>query len=133
MSAVFADTFYFLALANRNDEAHRKCVQFSETFDSPVITTTWVLMELGDAFRKGRDRETFAKILQQLKDDPDTTIVAAEQRLFEQAVSLFRSRPDKTWSLTDCTSFVVMQERSLTEALTQDHHFEQAGFIALLK
>jgi uncharacterized protein len=90
-------------------------------------------MELGDAFRKGRDRETFATIVQQLKDDPDTTIVAAEQRLFEQALNLFQSRSDKSWSLTDCTSFVVMQERSLTEALTQDHHFEQAGFIALLK
>jgi hypothetical protein len=98
-----------------------------------VITTTWILLELGDAFRKRRDRETFAKIVQDLNDDPDTTIVAAEQRLFEQALNLFRSRPDKAWSLTDCTSFAVMQERSLTDALTQDHHFEQAGFVALLK
>jgi predicted nucleic acid-binding protein len=46
---------------------------------------------------------------------------------------LYRGRPDKEWSLTDCISFVVMGERSLTEALTSDHHFEQAGFTALLK
>jgi uncharacterized protein len=84
-------------------------------------------------FARGVTAEYLPQSSQQLKDDPDTTIVAAEQRLFEQALNLFQSRSDKTWSLTDCTSFVVMQERSLTEALTQDHHFEQAGFIALLK
>jgi len=53
--------------------------------------------------------------------------------LFERGVGLFRQRPDKEWSLTDCISFVVMRDASLTEALTGDHHFEQAGFSALLR
>jgi predicted nucleic acid-binding protein len=44
----------------------------------------------------------------------------------------YESRPDKAWSLTDCISFVVMNQHGLTEALTGDHHFEQAGFTALL-
>jgi predicted nucleic acid-binding protein len=50
-----------------------------------------------------------------------------------RGIQLYDSRPDKQWSLTDCISFVVMQDRGIVEALTGDHHFEQAGFTALLK
>jgi len=132
MNAVFADTFYFLALVNRKDKAHRRCVAFSQTSDHPVVTTTWVLLELGDALRRGRDRAAFSALLADIANDPDTTVLPAEQALFAKALELFATRPDKEWSLTDCTSFVVMQEQGLTEALTSDHHFEQAGFAALL-
>lgn len=38
---------------------------------------------------------------------------------------------DKQWSFTDCTSFVVMKQRSMMEAFTFDHHFAQMGFIKL--
>ena len=57
----------------------------------------------------------------------------ASHSLFQEGVQLYNARPDKDWSLTDCISFVVMQEHGLTDALTGDHHFEQAGFTALLK
>jgi predicted nucleic acid-binding protein len=60
-------------------------------------------------------------------------IIPPTQQLFDAGFELYRKRPDKNWSLTDCISFTVMQERSITEALTGDHHFEQAGFAALLK
>jgi len=60
-------------------------------------------------------------------------IFEAEKQLFEAGFALFRDRPDKEWSLTDCISFVVMKQEGLTEALTRDHHFEQAGFKSLLK
>jgi predicted nucleic acid-binding protein len=59
--------------------------------------------------------------------------VPASPELFQRGVELFRARPDKEWSLTDCISFVVMTEKGLSEALTGDRHFEQAGFHALLK
>jgi len=59
--------------------------------------------------------------------------VAADGALFQDGVKLFAARPDKEWSLTDCMSFVVMTREGITEALTGDHHFEQAGFIACLK
>ena len=68
-----------------------------------------------------------------LTADPATQIVASSADLWKRGRSLYASRPDKDWSLTDCISFVVMQEHGLTEALTADHHFEQAGFVALLK
>lgn len=132
MSAVFADTFYFLALANPRDKAHAKCLAFSQTSDRPVVTTTWLLMEVGDALSRGADRGVFLLLLEDLAQDPETTVLTASQELFDTAVALFAARPDKEWSLTDCTSFVVMQEQGLTEALTSDHHFRQAGFSAQL-
>jgi hypothetical protein len=60
-------------------------------------------------------------------------IIAPEDNWFTAGIELYTSRPDKDWSLTDCISFVVMQDRGITDALTGDHHFEQAGFRALLK
>ena len=66
MSAVFADTFYFLALSNARDKAHAKCVAISETLTRPVVTTTWVLMELGDALCRGTDRALFSLLLEDL-------------------------------------------------------------------
>ena len=104
----------------------------SQSSDQVVITTSWILLELGDALRRGRDRAAFSALLSEIANDPDTTVIPAEQAMFERALELFAKRPDKEWSLTDCTSFVVMQEQGLTEALTSDHHFEQAGFSALL-
>lgn len=60
------------------------------------------------------------------------TIVAASPELMHRGIELYEARSDKDWSLTDCTSFIVMQDRGLTDALTGDHHFEQAGFRPLL-
>ena len=56
----------------------------------------------------------------------------ATSELFERGLALYNARPDKEWSLTDCISFVVMADEGLTDALTGDRHFEQAGFTALL-
>jgi hypothetical protein len=71
--------------------------------------------------------------LENLRSDPEMTIVPAEQRLFDKGIELYARRRDKAWSLTDCISFVAMKEMRLREALTGDHHFEPAGFRALLK
>jgi predicted nucleic acid-binding protein len=60
-------------------------------------------------------------------------IVASSRELFRRGFDLYADRPDKEWSLTDCISFVVMTDRRITDALTGDHHFEQAGFVAILK
>ena len=68
-----------------------------------------------------------------LRNDSLVTIVPADKRLYDSGIALYRDRPDKAWSLTDCISFVVMKERGISEALTGDHHFEQAGFVPLLK
>jgi predicted nucleic acid-binding protein len=62
-----------------------------------------------------------------------TDFVPASGELFQRGLALFDKRPHKKWSLVDCISFVVMKQRRLTDALTTNHHFEQAGFQVLLK
>ncbi len=68
-----------------------------------------------------------------VKSSPHVDIVHVDPTLDAQAWQLFSERPDKEWSLVDCTNFVIMQQRGLFEAFTTDHHFEQGGFVCLLK
>ena len=65
--------------------------------------------------------------------DPTAIVVAPDVRLYDAGLRLYADRLDKNWSVTDCISFLAMRERRIVEALTTDHHFEQAGFVALLK
>lgn len=131
MSPVFADSYYFLALLNPKDAGHDEAVKVGK-LSSGLVTTQWVLAEVGDALAAPNDRHRFTALLDQLKADPSATIIPASESDFERGVDLFRQRPDKHWTLTDCLSFVVMQELGITQALTADRHFRQAGFETLL-
>jgi uncharacterized protein len=133
MADVFVDTFYYLARLSRNDAAHERAIDVSRRLSGRTITTAWVLTEVADALHAPHTRGTAIKLYETLRSDPSVTIVPAEQGVYERGWELYRERPDKSWSLTDCISVVVMQELNLREALTGDQHFEQAGFIALLK
>jgi predicted nucleic acid-binding protein len=134
MKTVFADTFYFLALLNPSDQAHDKAVVFTTGNDFRLVTTEWVLTELADGLAtSGHGRTAFLGTLVDLQTDPDAIVVACDSALMAEGVKLYGQRSDKQWSLTDCISFVAMTRQGVTEALTADHHFEQAGFIALLK
>ena len=97
------------------------------------MVTEFVLVELANALSRARDRHLFAELLPSLQSDPNSTIIPASAGLFSRGFDLYASRPDKDWSLTDCISFLVMDEYDLDEALTVDHPFEQAGFQVLLK
>ena len=132
MNTTIADSFFFLAMMNVRDSRHRKAVALSETLAGPIVTTQWVLVEVGDAFSKPQDRDRFVELLQLIEADERIQVVPASDASFKRGTELFARRPDKYWSLTDCISFVVMKERNIKEALTADHHFEQAGFTALL-
>ncbi len=132
MTRVFADTYYFLALINVKDAAHQRALQFSQSHDNPLLTTCWILTELADGLSAVAHRPIFAKILADLRADPETIIVPPSETLFSQGIDLYCARPDKNWSLTDCISFVIMQQHGLKEALMADRHFEQAGFNILL-
>ena len=132
MSTWFADTFFFLALLNEPDAAHDRAATAVQQFDC-LVTTPWVLTEVADGMAPRHRRGTFVAFLAFLRAHDRVTIVPADQALFDAGVELYANRPDKDWSLTDCISFVVMREHGLTEALTADHHFEQAGFKALIK
>lgn len=133
MTVVFADTFYYLALANPRDAAHPTARQFSATFRGTLVTTWAVLLEFADALCQAPNRAKAAEWLDLIRADPNAQVIPISDELLTGGIELYRARPDKDWSLTDCISFVVMTELGLTDALTGDHHFEQAGFRALLQ
>ena len=128
----FADTAYFLALLNPRDEWHPAAVRLSRRREGVLLTTVWVLLEVGDGLAGGPNRRWFPAWVDSLLASTELEVIPASNDWFFRGLTLYRGRPDKEWSLTDCISFVVMRERGLTEALTSDHHFEQAGFSRLL-
>jgi uncharacterized protein len=134
LTSWFADTSWFLAMIGPRDAHHARAVALSRQRVVPLVTTAWVIIELADGLsRPSLRRRIFANVLMSIENDPTATVVRAEDSLFRQGLELYADRPDKEWSLTDCISFIVMKDRGITEALTGDHHFEQAGFVALLK
>lgn len=133
MTVVFADTFYFLALINPDDEAHVIAQQFAADRFTQLLTTAWVLTELADGLAETKGRKFLASLIRELENNPHAEIIMPEPPLWQRAIGLYDQRPDKDWSLTDCVSFIAMKDRSINDALTGDHHFEQAGFRALLK
>jgi uncharacterized protein len=132
MTTVFADTTYYIALANARDALHDRAVAFLSGFSGRIVTTDYVLLEVANFHRRVAFRQAFLDLLETIRSDPDTDVVPAGPDLYQAGLDLFADRPDKDWSLTDCLSFVVMTDRGLTDALTSDHHFEQAGFRILL-
>jgi uncharacterized protein len=133
MNVVFADAFYFVARLNRRDQHHRRVVAFSRDLRARLLTTDWVLMEVADALAKSECRGRIRELMLHLRQAPGCEVLPAARETLDRALDLFHRHADKEWTLTDCVSFVVMRDRGLSAALTQDHHFEQAGFTALLK
>ena len=134
-SEVFLDTAFALALANANDLLYVRATHLADLLEADqthLVTTRAVLLEIGNALAKLRYRSASAQLLTALETDPNVEIVPLTEDLLERALQLYRERPDKEWGLTDCTSFIVMQDRNITTALTPDKHFIQAGYRALL-
>jgi len=133
MTAAFADTAYFLALLNPSDQLHSKARDLNRTDSRPLVTTEFVLMEVGDGLSRPTNRPLFARLRELLAAQLDVEVIPASSSLFQKGCELHAKRTDKDWSLTDCTSFVVMAERKIEDALTSDHHFQQAGFNPLME
>ena len=129
----FVETYYLLALVNTKDKGHKLAIQHSRGLDSRLITTTWVLVEFADALRSVDFRVRAAKFLRGFEHQPFVEMVPPTREQFDRALDRFQNRADKAWSLIDCLSFLLMEERGIAEALTADHQFEQAGFRALMR
>ncbi len=130
---VFADTSFLIAVLSERDERHLLARRLSATISEKLVTTEWVLAELGNFLAKSPLRSEFTRFVDELSHDPAVMILGAETASFASGFELFAARLDKNWSLVDCISFAVMTDRGITDALTADHHFEQAGFQVLLK
>jgi uncharacterized protein len=136
MRKVFVDAAYWVALLNPQDSLHRRCITLSESLGQcEFITTEMVLTEVLNFFAKRGTgpRRACADFVRQLRDDANTGITPQTSAQFDDALQLYSERRDKSWSRTDCASFRVMANEGITEALTFDRHFEQAGFKALLR
>lgn len=103
----FADSSYFLGLMHPGDQFHAFATGLADTLQS-IVTTHYALMEVGSAFARAADRWRFLDLLEMIDSDESARVIAADDGLFLAAIDLFRRRPDKDWSLTDCTSFVVI-------------------------
>jgi uncharacterized protein len=128
------DTGYIIGLLRPDDAFHVAAVRWAEEIPRArwrLITTTLVLAEIGDELRK--HWYLVREILSELVSNPSIEVVPVTVELTARAIDFRDKRLDKEWGLTDCISFVVMQERGIRDALAADRHFEQAGFRALLR
>jgi predicted nucleic acid-binding protein len=135
VKAVFADTFYWVALTNPGDRHSQKALQFDDLLSGGnVYTTEEVLSEVltffaGDSWLRNRAVETVREIL----SDPAVRIIPQSHESFLSGFDLYAARLDKGYSLTDCISMQTMRREGLTHVLTNDRHFEQEGFLPLFR
>lgn len=129
MQQYFADTWYFIAWLDRRDAHHRDAVHLHERHGAGgLVTHDGVLMELLAYFagQGSHARNEAAGFVRELVFRAD--VVATNRALFAAALDRYAARPDKEYSLVDCMSMIVMEERGIRHVLTNDHHFTQAGF-----
>ena len=138
MNEVFADTSGWASFFVDTEPYHAKALRLMEQWQQKtrrVVTTNYVLSELLPllTMRFHVRRERALNLIEIIRLDRQVEIVHIDESLDAAAWELLENRVDKVWSLVDAASFVVMKNRRITEALTTDHHFEQAGFTRLLK
>ena len=134
--AVFADTFYWIALADRTDSAHERALALTAgRAGAPIVTTDEVLTEYLTFFSAAPEplRHDVAASVQSILASPAIHVIPQSRASFLSGLDLYTQRPDKRYSLVDCISMQTMRREGLTEVLTNDRHFEQEGFRALFR
>ncbi len=134
MKKIFAVTVYWVALLNPKDSLHQIALTISHELGNPtIITTEAVLSEVLNQFSSygAQWRTIVATESAKLLEEDDVIVIPTDHNLFVQALSLYKSRPDKSYSHVDCISMMVMKNEEITEVLTSDHHFFQEGFTLL--
>lgn len=136
MSEVFADTAYWIASLLPDDKHHRSAVDAVQALEAGtrIVTSQMVLTEVLNDFggRGSYLRGLAVSLVDQVTAETDVTVIPQADEWFGRALALYRDRPDKAWSLVDCSSMVICDERRITDVLTSDRHFVQAGYNALL-
>lgn len=130
----FLDTAYVLALLNQNDKYHKKAKAIlpkTRIADEMCITET-VIIEIGNSLARS-NRSVAIAFIESLYTTYNVNVIPVDSELLGQAIDFYHKRKDKEWGLTDCISFIVMENQDLTKALTSDEHLIQASFRALLR
>lgn len=127
------DTSGLLCYLHQNEPQHQQAVQLLDSANEKLLTHSYVLAELiALALVRRFPRPAVIDFVSDLLDSSDVETVWVDEQLHRSAIALLIDRPDKTYSLCDAVSFILMRQRRLTEALTTDRHFEQEGFVKLL-
>jgi predicted nucleic acid-binding protein len=133
LADVFVDTSFVVALVNKNDQYHSLALDLADRFTGQgLVTTDAILLEIGNALSRNFKRES-VEIIEHFLTSDDVKVIHLYPPLFRKAFDLYKSHSDKLWGLIDCVSFVVMKELTITDALSADKHFEQAGFKVLIR
>ncbi len=136
MSRVFADACYWIALINRDDELWASALAARvKAKDAEVYTTDEVLGEVLSYFSKrGTDwRGLATTLVEGIRKDASVVVDEQSRATFDSGLALYKDRKDKGYSLVDCVSFLAMKHHGIADALTNDRHFEQEQFVALLR
>lgn len=133
MTTVFVDTSFYIAILNPSDPYRPWADRIAKSYAGRYVTTTAVLTETANFVAARSRRNQFGPLCEAVVQSPEVDLIHVDEELWRRAVELYCARPDKQWSLIDCMSFLVMQDRQIAIVLTTDHHFEQAGFEILLK
>lgn len=138
MTKIFADTAGWGHLMDTAQPYHIQATSIYRNARQQgrhLITTNYVIAELAALLHSPLriSKPMIVNLLTNLKTSIWIDVLHVSSEIDEQAWQLFSQRLDKDWSLVDCSSFIVMRQYNIQEALTTDHHFEQAGFIRLLK
>jgi predicted nucleic acid-binding protein len=131
MKPVFLDAGYVIALEASDDQHHAAVTQHWRQFSSalpPLLTTTLVFSEIVTFFNCRRHHNKAAEIGARLLESPSVELIHVDEDLWRRGWEYLVRHQDKTYSLTDCVSFLIMESRDVQTALTTDKHFEQAGF-----
>ena len=130
MHRVFADTFYWIALVHRKDASNKEALAWSRKAASVLVYTTDEVLTEMLAFCSSDEglRTDAAKIVRSILTASTVRVLPQSRQTFLDGLAFYEARPDKGYSLTDCISMQAMRREGLTEALTNDRHFEQEGF-----
>lgn len=132
---VFVDTAAWLSLFNLRDGSRPAAMKIMTQLrlqKRKLVTSEFVILELADGLSKPPVRVNAVGYIEGIRQSEDIEVIPLSRDLLDQAWDLYCHRSDKGWGLTDCTSFIVMEQEQISEAFTSDHHFEQAGFTKLL-
>ena len=130
---IFVDTLFIVALINKRDQYHQIALNLAEQYENcPLITTDAIFLESGNKLSANYRNEVVELIEQFLASD-EVDVIRLTPELFDESLRLYKKHQDKSWGLVDCFSFVVMKQHKVSQALTFDRHFIQAGFQALMK
>jgi predicted nucleic acid-binding protein len=130
---ILVDTGYFIALLEPSDALHPHARAWAAKLVDRLLVTEYVLVETVNWLSSPAQQTRVHELVSAVHTNPQYTFVRSTPQLLSAGLNMHAQYRDKEWSLTDCISFDIMHQRKIARALAYDQHFEQAGFVAMLR